>query len=449
MKNILFFTIPLCIYLFSFHFLQNIQNSILLTLLLTTIIFWAITLIPSYQTSLIFLFGTLFFSLESKEIVFSGFSSSAFWLVFAGMLIANAIKDTGLTNRLGTIFGELNSPSYLKILISLNTFALLFSFIMPSAIIRIILLVPIAIGIAKNFGFQKNSKGYIGIILGLVLSTHLSAFSILPSNLPNMILSGMSESLYGYKFLYSHYLFVNFLVLGLLKTIIITVIIYYFYKDEVQVKSKSKKSIITHISKNEKIVSIVLCIMVLLWMTDFIHHLSVSLIAILGVLVLANPSINIIKEENLKSLNFPLLLFVATLISFGNIISNNLFIKESLQEIMNIHNFSHSPFINYMFITLSSTFTAIFTTQPTVPALLTPIANSLSTITTFSLDQILMMQVVGFSTVLFPFQAPPIIIAMQLAKIKYIEIIKILLVVSFISIVFLYPLNYLWWKIIY
>ena len=449
MKNILFFSIPICIYFISFHFLQNIQNALLISLLFTTIISWVTNLLPSYQTSLIFLFGTLFFSLEAKEIVFSGFSSSAFWLVFAGMLIATAIKESGLTNRLSTVFAKLNSPSYFKILISLNTFGLLFSFIMPSAIIRIILLVPIAIGIAKHFGFQGNSKGYIGIILGLVLSTHLSAFSILPSNLPNMILSGMSESLYNYKFLYSHYLLVNFLVLGLIKTIIITFIIYYFYNDEVQEKSKNNEEISTTISKDEKIVSIVLGIMILLWITDFIHHLNVSFIAILGVLILANPSIGIIKEKNLKNLNFPLLLFVATLISFGNIISSNLFIKESLQEIISIYDFSHNSFLNYMFITLSSTFTAVLTTQPTIPALFTPIAQHLADITNFTLDQILMMQVVGFSTVLFPFQAPPIMIAIQLAKIKYKEVIKILLVLGFISIVFLYPLNYLWWKIIY
>ena len=49
---------------------------ILVTLLITVIIFWATSIIPDYQTSLIFLFTSLIFSLSSKDIIFSGFSSS-------------------------------------------------------------------------------------------------------------------------------------------------------------------------------------------------------------------------------------------------------------------------------------------------------------------------------------------------------------------------------------
>ena len=85
-KNILFFLIPLIIYLTLSNFIIDEKNVILVTLLITVIIFWATSMIPDYQTSLIFLFTSLIFSLSSKDIIFSGFSSSAFWLVFAGML---------------------------------------------------------------------------------------------------------------------------------------------------------------------------------------------------------------------------------------------------------------------------------------------------------------------------------------------------------------------------
>ena len=91
-KNILFFLIPLVIYITLSNFIIDEKNVILVTLLITVIIFWATSIIPDYQTSLIFLFTSLIFSLSSKDIIFSGFSSSAFWLVFAGMLIASAIK---------------------------------------------------------------------------------------------------------------------------------------------------------------------------------------------------------------------------------------------------------------------------------------------------------------------------------------------------------------------
>ena len=55
-----------------------------------------------------------------------------------------------------------------------------------------------------------------------------------------------------------------------------------------------------------------------------------------------------------------------------------------------------------------------------------------------------MMEVAAFSTVFIPFQAPPLFIGLALANIKQIKLIKILLILAFISIVFLYPLQYYW-----
>ncbi len=105
-KNILFFIIPILIYFIASNFIFDTKNLILISLLTTTIIFWATSIIPNYQTSLIFLFTCLIFSLSSKDIIFSGFSSSAFWLVFAGMLIASAIKNVNLSERFSTLFSN-------------------------------------------------------------------------------------------------------------------------------------------------------------------------------------------------------------------------------------------------------------------------------------------------------------------------------------------------------
>ena len=171
MKNILVLLIPVVIYTLLFNFIQNEKDLILVTLLLTTIIFWATSLIPDYQASLIFLFSGVIFSLSPKEIIFSGFASSAFWLVFAGMLIAGAIKNVKLTDRFSRIFSTLETPSYLRLLIFISIFSMAFSFIMPSGVGRVVLLVPLAIVIGKSFGFEEGDKGYIGILLTFILST--------------------------------------------------------------------------------------------------------------------------------------------------------------------------------------------------------------------------------------------------------------------------------------
>ncbi len=50
-----------------------------------------------------------------------------------------------------------------------------------------------------------------------------------------------------------------------------------------------------------------------------------------------------------------------------------------------------------------------------------------------------MLQVPGFSTPLLPYQAPPLIVAMQLAHLRSAEAIKLVGAI-------LLPLDYLWWR---
>lgn len=91
---------------------------------------------------------------------------------------------------------------------------------MPSAMGRVILLVPIALSIASHLGFFKGSPGRIGIVLALLLGSFIPAFSILTANVPNIILAGMAESEFGYTLLYGPYLLLHFPVLGLLKALL-------------------------------------------------------------------------------------------------------------------------------------------------------------------------------------------------------------------------------------
>lgn len=441
-KNILFFIIPILIYFIASNFIFDTKNLILISLLTTTIIFWATSIIPNYQTSLIFLFTCLIFSLSSKDIIFSGFSSSAFWLVFAGMLIASAIKNVNLSERFSTLFSSIKNPNYLNILIFINIFSLLFSFVMPSSLGRTVLLIPIAMIVAKNFGFKEKDKGYTGIMLAFIFSTVIPAFTILPANVPNMILSGLTYEIYGFELLYSHYLVANFFVLGFIKNLILVALLYFMYNDTPKYTFyKSEKNLLT---KDEKIVIYTTFTMILFWATDFIHGISASVIAIVGVLFLANPTINIIKTKDVNSINFASLLLVAAIISFGNIVATNDYIKEILTSIINLYKPTEYEVLNQILISSFMSFTGIFITQPSIPAIFTPMAEHISSISSFSLNEVIMMEVSAFSTLFLPYQSPPIIIGLALANIKQTQAIKFLLILAVVTIIFLFPLQYYW-----
>ena len=59
-----------------------------------------------------------------------------------------------------------------------------------------------------------------------------------------------------------------------------------------------------------------------------------------------------------------------------------------------------------------------------------------------------MTSAVGFSTLLLPYQAPPVVVGMQLAHLKVRDALRLTVPLALISVFALIPLHYLWWRVI-
>jgi len=75
-------------------------------------------------------------------------------------------------------------------------------------------------------------------------------------------------------------------------------------------------------------------------------------------------------------------------------------------------------------------------------------ATDFAQATGLSLPAVLMTQVIGFSTVLFPYQVAPLVLAMQLSRESLASLVKITIPLAILTIVVLMPLDYLWWQLL-
>ena len=57
-----------------------------------------------------------------------------------------------------------------------------------------------------------------------------------------------------------------------------------------------------------------------------------------------------------------------------------------------------------------------------------------------------MTQVLGFSTIIFTYQSVPLMMAMPLAGIPMGHAARLCLILAALTIVILFPLDYLWWR---
>lgn len=421
------------------------------SLSLITICLWATGLIPEYITALCFFLAAMLFSLAPAAVVFAGFSSSAVWLIFGGLVLGIAISSTGLGKRTAGIVARRLHGSYVKIISGLVAAGVLFSFLMPSAMGRVVLLTPIASAMAKHFGFSRGSRGRTGVILAVIMGSFIPAFSILPANVPNMVLAGMADSQYRIPLLYGPYMLLHFPVMGVVKALLTTFIILRLCPD---VPNEAREDGPSHVqealSSQEKVLAMVLMVLLLLWATDFLHHVSPAWVALAGAVFLLLPGISIVTGEMFnRKMNWASLIFVAGILGLGSIINYSGLGHALAGAIIRFLPVEQgSSFMNYMSVSLAATVTGIVTTLPGVPAVFTPFSDTLARATGFSVHSILMMQVLGFSTVIFPYQAPPIVVGMQLSGEKFSTALKFCLIMTLLTVLVLFPLDFLWWKVL-
>ncbi len=58
-----------------------------------TIVLWATSLLPEFITALLFFTAAMTARIAPPEVIFGGFASSAFWLVFSGFVLGVAILE--------------------------------------------------------------------------------------------------------------------------------------------------------------------------------------------------------------------------------------------------------------------------------------------------------------------------------------------------------------------
>ncbi|MEW6674311.1 MAG: SLC13 family permease, partial [Thermodesulfobacteriota bacterium] len=409
---------------------------------------WATGIFPEHLTALFFFFFSMLFSVAPAHVIFSGFGTTTFGLVFGGLIIGVGITITGLGNRIaGKVVAYLDG-SYFRLIGGLVVMGILFAFLMPSPIGRVLLLIPIALKISNYFGFKKGSNGHIGVILAVIMGSVIPAFTILPANGVNLILAGMAETQFRISILYGDYLFLTFPVFGILKAVLLIVLILMLYPDTPKKNEREELMATGPISQKEAVLSIIVILLLALWMTDFIHKVSPAWVSLGGAILLLFPGIQIIgSREFNENINYGSLFYLAGILGIGG-----MFNYSGLGDVLANHlvaslPFSEGkPFLNYVLLSLVSSLTGTVATLPGVPAVMTPVADSLSQVTGLPLKTVLMTQVLGFSTVFFPYQIPSIVVGIQMAGERMSVSVKLFLLLALTTFIFLLPLNYLWWK---
>ncbi len=403
---------------------------------------------PNHIAALWFFLTCMLLGIAPAATVFSGFTSTPFWLVFGGTVIGIAVKETGLGARIAQALARRFGASYAGAVAGTVAVGVALSFVMPSSMGRIVLLLPIVAALAEQLGFAQGSRGRTGLVLAMIYGTLVPAFALLPSNVPNLVLAGAAETLYGVTLIYGEYFLLNYPVLGFVKAIVIAVLIAVMFREEPRIAVAPAAA--KPMSAAERRLTVVLLAALLLWMTDFVHHVSPAWVSLGAAAICLAPRIGVLGVDGIhEKVGYGALIYVAGILGLGAVISSTglgtvlggvLIEWADLKPGADTYNFAAIGAITSLL--------AVLTTQPGAPAVIAPLAGDIAAATALPLLTVLMTIVVGFSAVIFPYQTPPIVVGLQLGRVGFGTATRFNLVLFAITIVVLTPLHYLWWRIL-
>jgi di/tricarboxylate transporter len=417
-------------------------------LIAVTIGLWATARLPEYLTALIFFAAAMILAVAPASVIFSGFASSAFWLVVSGYVIGIAIANTGLAARVARLLSLPLSLSYPRLVFGTVGLSYALAFVMPSNMGRIALLMPIVMALADRVGFAQARPGRIGLALAVGFGTFQLSASILPANVPNLVMAGTVETNYGLHLAYVPYLLLHAPVLGILKGIALSACIVLMFKDRPQPITDVEPA--SPLSRAEKRLSVLLLVTLGLWLTDSLHGIAPAWVGLAAACLCLLPRVGFVSGEEFgKNVNHRTAFYIAAILGLaalaaqsglGTLIGNALLTVAPLDPC--------APYLSYVSIVGITVLLNFVVTANGVPALFTPLAQSFATASGLPLLTVLMIQVLGYATPILPYQASPIVVAMGMGKIPFGAALRLSVVLAAITFVALMPINYGWFKVL-
>lgn len=426
----------------------NVAQMHAAALVLLAVGLWATNVFPEHVTGLLFLLLAILLTVAPASVVFEGFTSTTLWLVFGGLFMAEAVRSTGLGERLARFLLERFTGSYPAVIVGTVVVSTALAFVMPATVGRVLLLIPIFSAVAARMGFTPASNGHYGILATMLMTTYQVGTSILPANAPNLVLAGAAETLYRTPLTYGEYLLVQFPVLGVLKAAVLVAITLLVFPATAQPKTGRWE--LAPMSVAERRLVVILGLALLFWATDFVHGIKPGWVALAAGLACMMPAIGVMPMTAFNErVRYGPFFYVGAILGLGAVMNETGLagaIGLALAQTLELGR--GEDLRNFVVMSTLATVAGVFSTNPSQPALLAPLAAHVAEAAGWPIKAALMTLAIGFSTLILPHQVPPVVVAMHVAQIPYRVVMRYALPIAAVSLFILLPIDYLWWRAI-
>lgn len=403
--------------------------------------------LPEATTAILIFLAFLAIDVVPQEVIFSGFAASGFWLLVGGLVIGAAIASSGLGDQIARRIFVHTGESYSRAVWFLSLGGLLLGAFVPSAIPRVIVMMPITLSLARTMGMTQGSRGHTGLLMTAAMMTLVPTYTFLTANLPTIVEMGAVEILYDQHISYGAYFLqnapINAVRFGVLLIMLLT-----FGRG-----TKSTSEPLTAIPERtdltlaQRRLMYVLIFAIVLWATDTWHGIAPAWVALTAAMVLLLPGVGVFGPQAMKTeIDFSIALLIASVFCISAVMTE-IGLGAQIAEVVvpALRLGQGNSFWDLSAITGFSSALSHLTIAPATPIVLAPLAASMSEATGWSINAVAMAHNVGFSTTALPYQSPPLLIGIAMARIPVGALTRLCLISALVTSVLGIPLTWIWW----
>lgn len=407
---------------------------------------WIGTPVPPWFTALVALglVGVGF----SSELAFVGFRAPATWLVVFGLVMGEATRASGVADlverqvlaRVPARFAGDAVGTYRYLLVVLSFAGLAFAVLIPSSLVRVLLLGPILVSVGEVF---EERRPKIGLFLGPLFATYYGGAGVLTASLANIIIAGIVEDLAGLAIGWTEWALWLGPVMGVGRTLSVIAVAYVLYRprDPSAGVREPDRSAAVGASARERRMLGVLLLGLAVWATDSLHGLHPLYGALLVVLVAFAPKVGVVGMDVIEDVDFAIVFFMGAVFAIAAGLQQTGFTELAAGALLDTLPANASLPVVLVVVFLSAMALSLLMEGLAVAGVLTPTLVSFVEGAGVSLLPVAMVEAVALNTYFFPYQSAVLVGILGLGVVDVRELIRMATVCSLVTLLVLLPVQ--------
>lgn len=418
-----------------------------LGLILFALLFWTTEPIPVELSSFLILLLLPAAGLLSFQESFAPFSGSTVWLIFAGMALSLGLTSTGLGDRLADLGLRHLGRSPRRLLLQLHLLGLAAAFLIPSGVVRVLLLIPIGMAVVDGLGGRQDRDLNAAVLLSLLCSTYYGGAGVLTGAVPNLVVAGQLERVSGRVLYWTQWLGWMFPVMGLLRTALCFGVIYLLFGRRLPgVLEPLSLPAAQPLEKPQGRALAILLSGVALWAADALHHIPPVYVGLVLVALLTLPGWGPLPFAQLRQVNFPFLFYIAALFSLGAALEKSGIDQRFVAAISGLIRLGEYGFLGqHLSITYMTVPLNFLMDNAAVAGVLTPAMIGLGQTQHLGPIPVALSVAMAAGLVFLPYQSAPFMTAYSFRRLGMGQMVACMVCISLLTLFLLCPLNVLYW----